>query len=148
MFPDTLTIGPWTIEYDRQATTAVHARISVAGPEQCGCWYCLNWVQGRFQLVPTAVRSLLARLGVPVAGETEVYEMQNDDGRHIYGGWYTFVGRASGRRAKRVGPLSMGGNCTSRTGRGTQSMASRGCRPAKWALRSTASRTSSNPPAE
>jgi hypothetical protein len=88
-----LEIGGYVVEYDREATAAAYSRIAVPGPEECGCWYCRNWAAGREQLVPAAVRDLLARLGVPFAGEIEVWEVPDEQHAHLYGGWYMVVGR-------------------------------------------------------
>ena len=87
-----LEIGGYVLEHDREATAAAYSRIAVPGPEECGCWYCRNWVAGREQLVPSAVRELLARLGIPLAGEIEVWEVPDEQYAHLYGGWYTVVG--------------------------------------------------------
>lgn len=86
-------LGEYLVEVDAEATVAAYAGIPTPGPEDCGCWYCQNWVAGREQLVPPAVRELLASLGIPLAGEVEVWEVPGDAGPHIYGGWYMLVGR-------------------------------------------------------
>ena len=39
-----------------------------------------------------AVRELLDRLGIPVNGEIEVWEVPGDFLAHGYGGWYMLVG--------------------------------------------------------
>jgi hypothetical protein len=88
-----LEIGGYVVEFDRETTAAAYSRIAVPGPEACGCWYCRNWAAGRDRLVPTAVRDLLARLGVPLAGEIEVWEVPDEQHDHLYGGWYMVVGR-------------------------------------------------------
>ena len=90
---DRLEIGRYVVEYDRETIAAAYSRIGVPGPEACGCWYCRNWVAGREQLVPAAVRDLLALLGVPLAGEIEVWEVPDEQHKHLYGGWYMVVGR-------------------------------------------------------
>jgi len=93
---ETFQVGSYSVEYDSAETATAHSRIGTPGPEACGCWYCLNWSASRRKLVPAAVQAMLDRLGIPLAGETEVYEMTGDDGLHIYGGWYTFAGRVRG----------------------------------------------------
>src|SRR5262245_42638734 len=90
-----LEIGGYVVEYDREATAAAYFHIAVPGPEACGCWYCRNWVAGRERLVPTAVRDLLTRLGIPLAGEIEVWEVPDEQHQHLYGGWYMVVGRVA-----------------------------------------------------
>lgn len=83
-------LGGYLVEVDAEATAAAYAGIPTPGPEDCDCWYCQNWVAGRGQLVPRSVRELL---GIPLAGEIEVWEVPGDAEPHIYGGWYMLVGR-------------------------------------------------------
>ena len=56
------------------------------------CWYCRNWVAGRDRVVHLAVRELLDRLGIPLNGEIEVWEVPGNTLAHGYGGWYMLVG--------------------------------------------------------
>jgi hypothetical protein len=102
-----LEIGGYVLEYDREATAA--ARIAVPGPEACGCWYCRNWVAGRERLVPASVVDLLTRLGAPLAGEIEVWEVPDEQHPHLYGGWYMLVGRVVSRPAEGVREFAMDG---------------------------------------
>jgi hypothetical protein len=39
------------------------------------------------------VQQLLSRLGVPLTGEIEVWEVTGDEQAHLYGGWYLVVGQ-------------------------------------------------------
>lgn len=88
----TVDIGGYVLEFDPVATAAAHASLVAPGPEECGCWYCRNWIAGGRDLVPKQVRALLQRFGVPLNGETEVWEVPGDRQDHWYGGWYTIVG--------------------------------------------------------
>lgn len=90
---DTIELGPYVIEFDQALTARAYEGIETPGPEQCGCWYCRNWVAGRADLVPQGIREILGRFGIPLAGEIEVWEVPGDGVPHIYGGWYLFVGR-------------------------------------------------------
>ena len=102
---EALEIEPYVIEFDRQATIDAYARMKTPGPERCGCWDCRNWAAGRDTLVPPALRAILERLGIPLAGEIEVWELPGDRAPHMYGGFYMFVGRIlEGPQDWRLGP--------------------------------------------
>jgi hypothetical protein len=88
----TVDIHGYLVAFDAVATSAAHQRLVAPGPEQCGCWYCRNWIAGGRNLVPKPVRALLQRFGVPLNGETEVWEVPSNAHAHWYGGWYTIVG--------------------------------------------------------
>ena len=91
-----LQINGYDVACDAAATAMAYMRIATPGPKRCGCWYCRNWASGRDRLVPSAVRDLLLRLGIPLAGEEEVWEvpgLPGEDTPHLYGGWYLFVGQ-------------------------------------------------------
>jgi len=104
-----LEIGGYVVEYDREATAAAYFRIAVPGPEACGCWYCRNWAAGRERLVPAAVVAMLARLGAPLAGEIEVWEVPDEQHPHLYGGWYMVVGQVVSKPAEAVREFAMDG---------------------------------------
>jgi hypothetical protein len=104
-----LEIGGYVVEYDREATAAAYSCIVVSGPESCGCWYCRNWAAGRERVVPAAVRDLLTRLGVPLAGEIEVWEVPDEEHAHLYGGWYMVIGRLVSRPPEEAREFTMAG---------------------------------------
>ncbi|MFM8559808.1 MAG: hypothetical protein ACKOC6_09460 [bacterium] len=86
-------INGYVLAFDPVATSAAHASRVAPGPEECGCSYCRNWIAGGRDLVPNPVRALLQRFGVPLNGETEVWEAPGDKkDHHWYGGWYTISG--------------------------------------------------------
>lgn len=94
-----LQIGGYELEFDREATSACYARIRVPGPEACGCAQCRNWTHARDQVLPSELRDLLSRLGIPTNGEIEVMESPGQSQPHLYCGWYLIVGRVlSGER--------------------------------------------------
>src|SRR5262245_29774835 len=89
-----LELPAWRIEFDRPATVAAHARVTVPAPEACGCDPCRNWARTRQRILPAAFLGLLDRLGVPIDREAEVYHIcRLESGLHSYGAWYHFVGR-------------------------------------------------------
>lgn len=91
---ETLDLPGWRLEYDRVATAAAYDKVPVSGPESCGCDPCRNWSLTRERLLPSELRALLERFGVPFDKEAEVYHNARlDSGLHSYGGWYHFVGR-------------------------------------------------------
>ena len=89
-----LELPGWRVEFDRSVTVAAYERATIDGPVECGCDPCRNWALTREQIIPAALGSLLARLGVPMNREREVYHNARlESGLHLYGGWYHFVGR-------------------------------------------------------
>ncbi len=94
-----LQIGGYELEFDREATAACYARVRVPGPEACGCADCRNWIAAREHVLPSQLRELLSRLGIPIDGEIEVFETPGQTQAHLYGGWYILVGKvlAAGR---------------------------------------------------
>ncbi len=107
------------VEVDRDATAAVHASQSAGGPEQCACWHCRNWIARRSAVLPSAVRTILDDLGVPPDRETEVWEVTGVISSHIYGGWYTFVGRLVTRPPAEAAEFVAGGWKLSFSARGS-----------------------------
>jgi hypothetical protein len=89
-----LELPGWCILYDATATWEAYARVRTGGAESCGCDPCRNWVLSRARLVPTDLRGLLGRLGIPLDRDCEVYHCAREEsGLHYYGGWYHFIGR-------------------------------------------------------
>lgn len=87
-------IAGWTVEVDILTTGAFYtSRPSWA--ETCGCAYCRNFVTachaGR---LPEQLRDTLKSLGIdPSRDEGEIWQYnENDDGTHLYGGFYHVVG--------------------------------------------------------
>lgn len=109
MLYDRLQVGGYIVEHDREATAVAYSRIAVPSPEECGCWYCRNWIAGRELLLPAAVRDLLARLGIPLAGEIEVWEVPDEQHGHLYGGWYTIVGRVIAKPPQQAREFNLAG---------------------------------------
>ena len=70
---DEIEFPGWRIKYDRPATVAAYDRISIGGPDACGCAACRNWAAIRREVIPTNFQSLLDQLGIPPDREIEVY---------------------------------------------------------------------------
>lgn len=105
----TFELGRYVVSFDPVATAKAYAALDVAGPEECGCWFCRNWIAVREEGVPLEVSALLQRFGVPVKGEIEVWETPGDSpGRHLYGGWYMIVGTVENRTTGECAPLRLG----------------------------------------
>lgn len=83
--------GNWTFTVDRTATAKAYAqRVGY----RCDCAWCRNFRLARDRVIPDAFVDFLRRLGVDPQMEAEVYELgRGEDGRHLYGGWFHFVGR-------------------------------------------------------
>lgn len=85
--------GRWEISSDAESTRRAYASVSIGGPEECGCEPCLNFAAVRAQIYPANVLYLFEELGISPNREVEIYHMARlSSGRHLYGGWFHFVG--------------------------------------------------------
>jgi len=83
----------WVLDVDRTSTEEAYRRIA-PGPETCGCSPRRNFAAVRERVYPPEFRRLCGQLGIQVEKECEVYHCgQEQDGEHVYGGWFHFVGR-------------------------------------------------------
>lgn len=88
---DRVDLAEWTVFYDRKATRAFYKEHQLI-TDDCDCAYCRNYSEALGEL-PKKLLDLLDRLGIDPRKEAEVYEcMKHDDGRHLYGTSYHFVG--------------------------------------------------------
>ena len=87
-----IALGKTEIEVDVKATRLSYIRMTMPGPEECGCSYCRNWAAQRQTAYPSSVRSLFEEMGIRFGYETEVWDAPWDGGRRCCGGWYTFLG--------------------------------------------------------
>jgi len=96
-----LRIGDQTIRSDRGATAAIYDSLGRGFAEKCGCIFCQNFAAQRDLVYPRSFRALLEQLGIDSNKEAEAFEYgQVEDGCHLYGGWFYFVGElvAAGER--------------------------------------------------
>src|SRR6266852_2226900 len=90
---ESIHFGRWQLSCDPESTRKAYSAVRIGGPEECGCEPCLNFVAARDQIYETDVRTLLEKLGVSPNREVEIYHMARlESGRHLYGGWFHFVG--------------------------------------------------------
>src|SRR6266851_7468631 len=90
---ESVHFGRWELSCDPESTRKAYAAISIGGPEECGCQPCLNFAAARTQIYPPNVLALLLNLGISSNREVEIYYMARmESGRHLYGGWFHFVG--------------------------------------------------------
>jgi hypothetical protein len=88
-----MRIGDQTIRCDRDATAAVYASLEHGFAEECGCILCKNFAAQRNLVYPASFRALLEQLGIDPNKEGEAFEYGPlQDGWHLYGGWFYFVG--------------------------------------------------------
>ena len=88
-----LRIGDQLIRFDRDATIAAYAQMQCGGADRCSCSGCRNFARLRHDVYPEAFRDLLNTLGVDPKKEGEaVHYGPKETGRHLYGGWFYFVG--------------------------------------------------------
>ena len=88
-----IRIGDQTVRHDRQATAAVYKVLEHGSAEQCGCIFCKNFAVQRSLVYPASFRALLEQLGIDPNKEGHLFEYGPvEDGCHLYGGWFYFVG--------------------------------------------------------
>jgi hypothetical protein len=88
-----MRIGDQTIRCDRNATAEVYGSLEHGFAEECGCIFCKNFAAQRNQVYPASFRALLEQLGIDPNKEGEAFEYGPvEDGCHLYGGWFYFVG--------------------------------------------------------
>lgn len=88
-----LQLGDQTIRYDRDATAAIYGSLTHGFAEECGCLFCKNFAAQRDLAYPPSFRTLLEQLGIDPNKEGEAFEYGPvEDGCHLYGGWFYFVG--------------------------------------------------------
>ena len=93
----------WRVSCDAEATKKAFAAISTGAPEACGCEPCRNFAAQRSEAYPPQARELFLSLGIDPNREAEIYHMARlGSGKHLYGGWFHFVGAIQeGRDASR-----------------------------------------------
>lgn len=102
-----VAFGKWRLVCNPDATRQANVQIRTGGPETCGCRDCLNFVASRDTAYPEAILSLFTQLGIDPRHEAEIYHMGRlGSGKHLYGGWFHFVG-AIASEAGAVGPFDM-----------------------------------------
>jgi hypothetical protein len=89
---ESLEVGPWVIEVDREATEAAYAEI-IDGAEECDCGHCQHWALHRDEFITQPIREWLASLGVDYRREGEVYELNPSVESHRCAGWFHLIGR-------------------------------------------------------
>jgi hypothetical protein len=88
-----LQFGDQAIRHDRDATVAVYQRMQGGWAEECGCLFCKNFAAQRNSVFPASFLELLDRLGIDPHKEGEAFmNGPVEDGCHLYGGWFYFVG--------------------------------------------------------
>ena len=90
---ESINFGRWKLTCDPESTRKAYAVVPMGSPEECGCEPCLNFASARDQIYGHDIRTLLEKLGVSPNREVEIYHLGRlESGRHLYGGWFHFVG--------------------------------------------------------
>src|SRR5262245_48709161 len=85
--------GEWQYTCDRDATADAYRRATAGGSRTCDCAGCRNFVAAGSSVFPTAFVQFLESLGIDPSKDGEVYHLgPQSPGRHVYGGWFHFVG--------------------------------------------------------
>jgi hypothetical protein len=88
-----MRFGDWEYTLDRDATVIAYRRSKLGGADSCGCNVCRNFRVARERVFPAAFLALLDQLGIDPRKDAEVYHCGRlAPGRHVYGGWYHFIG--------------------------------------------------------
>lgn len=86
-------LGSWVIRVDVAATREAYRKVPMIS---CSCSYCRNYLAG-CALLPRGFQQFLMELGAVPEKASEVYElMEQNDGTHVYAGFYHFVGYIAG----------------------------------------------------
>ena len=87
------SFGQWQYTCDRDATIAAYSRVAVGYTGSCNCNGCRNFVAARPKAFPPSFVALLSSLGVDPSKDAEIYHTARmSPGKHLYGGWFHFVG--------------------------------------------------------
>lgn len=87
-----IQIHKWIIEYDFNKTKEFYKSYHLI-TEGCECLNCKNFVEPT-PFLPKAVVTFFDSLGIDPRKEGEVSEYcENEDGTHLYGGFFHIVGR-------------------------------------------------------
>jgi len=91
---DSITLGPWTIHYDADATRDAYAAIVASDAKVCSCAECRNFrlAQEQGKALPPELLALLQRFGVSCQYPAEIVSMYPEAGGWRYEGWFHFVG--------------------------------------------------------
>jgi hypothetical protein len=91
---NTLRILDWIVEVDKEKTRSVCAELpQISDDENCNCIHCRNWVEA-CSYFSEPVNVFFGQLGIDPTKEGEIsWVCVNDDGSHLYQGFYHFVGR-------------------------------------------------------
>jgi len=100
---ETVQFARWTVSCDPELTRTAYTAVTVGGPEGCRCDPCRNFAARRKDTYPPQALELFERLGIEPTREAEIYHLARlESGRHLYGGWFHFVGAIlDGRDAAR-----------------------------------------------
>ncbi len=89
----TISVGPWTVRADIEATKHCYEQTQEVPPEGCGCDPCRNYALVRDQAYPPDVIALFTELGVDPWKPFELsHYSRMPSGLHLYGGWHYVCG--------------------------------------------------------
>lgn len=92
-----VTYKDWYFEVDVQKTQGVYNNTPAGGARACGCTNCENYLAQVDLIFPQDIRHLLFDLGIYYLKDYEVWHYTKlDNGLHMYGGCFHFVGSFSG----------------------------------------------------
>ncbi|GIO91007.1 hypothetical protein [Paenibacillus sp. FSL K6-1566] len=88
----TIKLKSWTVEYDPETTRNYYKSYRFI-TDGCSCLFCRNYVEA-IRTLPQGILDFFDRFGIDPRKEGEVSEYYEDeDGTHLYGGFYHIVGR-------------------------------------------------------
>lgn len=97
----TIKFREWELIVDRELTKLTYEKVSVGGPESCGCNDCKNFANNRENIYPDEIKKLFYDLGVDYKKESEIWHYsRKENGIHCYSGWFHFKGHFKGKDCK------------------------------------------------
>jgi hypothetical protein len=101
--------GEWEYSSDRDATILAYGQAEGGGVDSCDCNGCRNFRVARERVFPATFHTLLGQLGIDLHKDGEVWRAGRLAlGRHVYGGWYHFIGTLD--KTGDFAPIDLGPN--------------------------------------
>lgn len=93
-----MTLKTYSFLYDKKATEQAYRNFNTFCVEQCPCSFCENFNASRDEIYTAEFLKLLHKIGINPRQEAEVYHIKAcNNNKHLYGGWFHFVGRLNNR---------------------------------------------------
>lgn len=89
-----ISIGPWLVSAEAEATRLVYRRIERSPADECVCDYCKNFVAVRSEAYPPEVIAAFELVGIDWRKELEISHYGGlPSGLYVYEGSFQFAGQ-------------------------------------------------------